>query len=207
MDPGKAPAPRSYYASVKASEQFIKWLEANNCETIYCRELTREEVTCSSSDSGCVPEFVRSYSEALRNLRGNEELARKWITNYVPLSSPELRVGFFQAKAAWFKAAVEALEKSPGSGHVIKSTISDKDGIAFFYDLCPGAYYLSTIAPIEIGGAGIVWETAKPIKVEGPPDVNKAVVVTLAFPPGKDKKNYIVGKPIAEVVNQKSPAQ
>ena len=197
VDLGKAPALRAYYTSVKASEQLIKWLEANNCETIYCRELTREEVTCQSSDPGCVSEFARAYNEALRQLRGNEELARKWITNYKPLSSSELRVGFFEAKAAWLKAAVAALERASGRGQVIKSTIGDKDGIAFFYDLCPGAYYVSTIAPIEIEGAGIFWETAKPIKVEGPPEVNKPVVVTLAFPPAKDKKNFFVGKLVA----------
>src|SRR5438045_4074902 len=83
-------ARKSYYASVKASEQLIKWLEANNCDTVYCRELTKEEVTCNTSSPTCVPEFTRAYNEALQKLKGNAELARKWVTNYAPLSSVEL---------------------------------------------------------------------------------------------------------------------
>lgn len=197
VDPGKAPSRRSYYAG-KASEQLIRWLEANNCETIYCRELIKEEVTCQSSDPTCVPEFISAYVAALRNLDGNGELARKWITNYSQLSSPELRTGFFEAKTAWLKAAVETLERSVGSGQSIKSTITDKDGIAFFYDLCPGAYYISTIAPIEIGGSRVYWESSKPITVEGPPDKNTPTLVTLGFAPANDKKkNFFVGKPVA----------
>src|SRR6266404_4012647 len=187
------PSLTDYYKSLGASPQLIEWLEENNCETVYCRELTPDEVTCDGIDSKkCVPEFTSAYRNALAKLNGNQGLARKWITNYEPLSTPKLRIGFFEAKTDWLNRAVEAIEKGLGSDSRIRSTISDKDGIAFFYDLCPGTYYVSSIAPIEIQGASIVWETVKPIKVEGPPDVNKAVVVTLAFPPGKDKKNFFV---------------
>jgi len=195
-----APSRRNYYNSVGASSRLIAWLEDNHCETIYCREPTPDEVTCDGSNSKkCVPEFASAYRNALAKLNGDEALARKWITNYEPLSSSKLRIGFFEAKTDWLKDAVAAIEKGPGHVYRIRSTITDKDGIAFFYDLCPGTYYVSSIAPIEMNGAAIVWETPKPIKVEGPPDVNKAVVVTLAFPPGKDKKNFFVGKPLAEI--------
>src|SRR6266542_4308777 len=152
-----APSLRSYYKSAVASQQLIDWLEDNHCETIYCRELTDAEVKCAGGDpQKCVPEFIAAYRNALTKLNGNQELARKWITNYEPLSSPSLRVGF--------------------------------------YDLCPGMYYISTIAPLDNAGIDVFWETSKPIKVEGPPDVNKAIVVTLAFPPGNDKKNFFVGR-------------
>ena len=195
-----APSLRSYYKSVGASEQLIDWLEDNHCETIYCREVTEAEVKCDGSDQKrCVPEFSTAYRNALIKLNGNQELARKWIANYAPLSSPNLRVGFYQARTAWLSVALQALEKKLENGSRIQTTISDKDGIAFFYDLCPGTYYISTIAPINNGGVDVFWETQKPIKVEGPPDVNKAVVVTLAFPPGKDRKNFFVGKLVADV--------
>ena len=195
-----APSLRSYYKSVGASPQLIGWLEDNNCETIYCRELTLDEVECQGIDpKKCVPEFSSAYSNALAKLKGNHEVARKWITNYEPLASPQLRVGFYEARTAWLKDALEAIEKKVGSDYRIRSTMTDKDGIAFFYDLCPGTYYIASIAPLEIQGAGIFWETVKPIKVEGPPDVNKAIVVTLAFPPGKDKKNFFVGKSVSEI--------
>jgi len=195
-----APSLRSYYKGVGASEQLIEWLDDNHCETIYCREVTEAEVKCEGADQKrCVPEFSTAYRNALIKLNGNQELARKWITNYAPLSSPSLRVGFYEARTAWLNAALQALEKKLENGSRIQTTISDKDGIAFFYDLCPGTYYISTIAPIDNAGVDIFWETTKPIKVEGPPEVNKATVVTLAFPPGKDKKNFFVGKLVADI--------
>jgi len=195
-----APSVRTYYKGVGASQQLIDWLEDNHCESIYCRELTADEVRCDSGPAQkCVPEFAAAYRNALAKLNGSQELARKWITNYEPLSSPNLRVGFYEARTAWLSVAVAALEKKSENGSRIQSTISDKDGVAFFYDLCPGMYYVSTIAPIDNGGVDVFWETQKPIKVEGPPDVNKAVVVTLAFTPGKDRKNFFVGKLVADV--------
>ena len=194
-----APSVRSYYKGVGASQQLIDWLEDNHCETIYCREVTEAEVKCEGPDQKrCVPEVSTAYRNALIKLNGNQELARKWITNYEPLSSPNLRVGFYEARTAWLNVALQALEKKLENGSRIRTTISDKDGIAFFYDLCPGTYYISSIAPIEVAGTELFWETAKPIKVEGPPDVNKAVVVSFAFPPGKDKKNFFVGKSVAD---------
>ncbi|PYS59547.1 MAG: hypothetical protein DMF74_21060 [Acidobacteria bacterium] len=195
-----APSLRSYYEGAGASQQLIAWLEDNHCETIYCRELTADEVKCAGSDPNkCVREFTTAYNNALIKLNGNQELARKWITNYAPLSSPNLRVGFYEARTTWLNVALQALERKLENGSRIQTTISDKDGIAFFYDLCPGTYYISTIAPINNAGVDVFWETAKPIKVEGPPEVNKATVVTLAFPPGKDKKNFFVGKLVADI--------
>ena len=199
---GTAPSIGSYYSSVGASSQLIGWLKENHCETIFCRELTANEVECGGIDTKkCVPEFTSAYRDALKRLDGNKELARKWVTNYPPLSSSLLSVGFYAAKTEWLKRAVKAIETGLGNTGRIRSTITDRDGVAFFHDLCPGTYYISSIAPIEVEDAAFLWETNKPIKVEGPPEVNRAIVVTLAFPPGKDKKNFFVGKPVVEVVS------
>lgn len=192
-----APSLRSYYKSAGASQEFIDWLEDNHCETIYCRELTDAEVKCTGNASQkCVREFTAAYGTALSNLNGDQELARKWITNYEPLSSPQFRTGFFKEKTDWLKSAIAAIEKGAGNNFRIRSTITDKDGIAFFYDLCPGTYYLSSIAPIEIGDTAILWESVKPIKVEGP--LNQYTKVQLAFPPGENTNSRkIFGMKIA----------
>lgn len=196
---------RSYYSSAGASSLLIEWLEENHCETVYCRQLTTEELKCEGTgQKKCVPEFVEAYRNALAKLNGNQELARKMVTNYTPLSSAKLRTGFYEAKTQWLKSAVEAIEK--GQGSKLRSTITDRDGIAFFYNLCPGTYYVSSIAPIEIEGVGLYWETAKPIRVKGPPGMNKATVITLAFPPAKDKNNFFVAKPVAEAVSEQKTA-
>ncbi len=60
-----APSLRNYYNGVGASAQLIEWFEENNCETVYCRELTEAEVTCEGVDpKKCVPEFVSAYRNA-----------------------------------------------------------------------------------------------------------------------------------------------
>jgi len=198
---GPAPSRKSYYTAVKASLQLIKWLEVNNCDTVYCRELRREEVTCKTTDADCVPEFVSAYTEATRKLKGNDDLARKWITNYAPLSAPELRIGFYTAKAKWLDAAVAAVEKAANlpSG-TIKSAVTNKRGVAYFYDLCPGLYYVSNIAPLEIQNERLIWETLA-IKI-GKPDVLETIPVILSnVPPKKKQKNYSVSRKVAESVS------
>lgn len=200
LDLKTAPALRGFYNSVGASPELIDWLEENNCSTVYCRELTPNEINCEGgAQKRCVPEFAAAYRNALMKLNGNQELARKLITNFEPLSAAKLRLGFFEARALWLQKAVSALEKKLGNNLSIRSSLTDKDGSAFFYDLCPGTYYISSIAPFDIKGTDIFWESSRPIRVDGPPEVNKAVVVTLAFPPGKDKKNFFVGRRVSEI--------
>jgi hypothetical protein len=198
---GPAPSRRSYYAGLKASPQLIKWLEANNCDTVYCRELRREEVTCKTTEADCVPEFVNAYTEALRRLKGNVDLARKWITNYAPLSASELRVGFYTAKTKWLGAAVAAEEKAANLPQgTIKTAMTNKRGVAYFYDLCPGSYYVSNIAPIEIQNERLIWETLA-IKI-GKPDVLETIPVSLTnVAPKKSKKNTFASRKVAESVS------
>lgn len=197
----RAPSRKSYYAGAKASPQLINWLEANNCDTVYCRELRREEVTCNTSDAACVPEFVQAYNEALSKLK-DQELARKWVMNYAPLSAPQLRVGFHDEKMKWLAAEVAAVEKASSlPPNTIRSAVTDRQGYVYFYDLCPGTYYLSNLAPAEVSGERILWETTA-IKVEKSDTLEK-IPVTLSTVTAK-KKNYFVGKKVTEAVSAAS---
>lgn len=203
-----APTLRAFYSAAGVSSQFISWLEQNHCETIYCRALTINEAKCEGIDPAkCVPEFTAAYRNASLALKGDANLALKMITNYAPLSNPKLRIGFYEARTEWLKNAAGKIESAVASDYRIRTTVTDKDGIGFFYDLCPGSYYVSSVAPIDVNGVEIFWETAKPIKVEGPPEMKTATRVTLAFPPGKDKKNYFVGKRLSDFPTQKSAVQ
>jgi len=200
-----APSLRTFYHDAGASAQLIAWLEENYCETIYCRQLTKAEATCEGVDRDkCVPEFTAAHRNALADLKGNAELALKMITNYAPLSAPKLRTGFYEARTEWLKNGITKLQATVGADYRIRTTVTDKDGIGFFYDVCPGSYYVSSVASIYVDGVGMVWETAKPIKVDGPPNVNTATKLTLAFPPSKDKKNFSVGRSLSEILGQKS---
>lgn len=202
-DVTSAPTLRAFFTSIGATPQLIAWLETNHCQTIYCRPLTIKEVNCEGGDQmKCVPEFNQAYRSALADLKGNAELALKMITNYAPLSDPKLRVGFYEARAEWLKNAIAKIESAVAKDYRVRTIITDKDGIGFFYDLCPGSYYISSVAPIDIDGAEIVWESTKPINVEGPPDKNDATKVTLAFA-ATNKKNTVVGKPIGDFAQPK----
>jgi len=206
VDVTTAPSLSAFYSRLGAKSQLIRWLEENHCETIYCRALTMNEVNCADADQKCVPEFTAAYRNALTDLKGNADLALKMITNYAPLSDPKLRVGFYEARAEWLKNAVSKIESAVANDYRLRSTITDKDGVGFFYDLCPGSYYVASIAPLDIDGTEMVWESTKPIKVDGPPDKNDATKVTLAFA-ASNKKNTIVGKSISELVKPKPAAQ
>jgi hypothetical protein len=200
----RAPTRRSYYASAKASPQLIKWLEDNNCDTVYCRELEQREVTCVAGDAACVPEFVRAYNEALKKLKGNGELARKWVTNYAPLSAPELRIGFYQEKSKWLAATIKEAERAAGlPAGAIRTAMTDRRGVAYFYDLCPGTYYISNVAPIEVDGEELLWETTA-ITLKAPKaneqDQLSLTPVFLANVQSKKKRaNFFVGKKVAGV--------
>jgi hypothetical protein len=199
-----APNLRSFYVSAGASTQLIAWLEENHCDSIYCRALTSDEARCEGAEAvKCVPEFQSAYRNGLSALKGNADLALRMISNYAPLSDAKLRVGFYEARAEWLKNSVGSIESAVARDYRLRTTITNKDGIGFFYDLCPGAYYISSVAPIDMDGAGIVWETLKPVRVDGPPDMNTATKVTLAFPPNKDKKNFFVGRPVSEFRGRK----
>jgi hypothetical protein len=207
VDLTSAPTLRNLYRSIGATPQLITWLEENHCESIYCRPLTMNEVNCEGGDqSKCVPEFNAAYRNALADLNGDKALALKMITNYAPLSDAKLRVSFYEARARWLETTVKQIETAVASDYHLRSTITDKDGIGFFYDLCPGSYYVSSIAPIDVDGTEIVWESAKPINVEGPPNKNDATKVTLAFA-ASNKKNTIVGKTISDFTKPKPAAQ
>lgn len=199
----RPPTRGDYYSNIKASPQLVKWLEDNNCDTVYCRELTAAEAGCKSGEAVCVPEFVSSYEEALRKLKGDAELARRWVTNYGPLAAPELRVGFYEQKMKWLDAVVKEAERAASlPAGTIRTAVTDRRGVAYFYDLCPGTYYISTLAPVEVGGERIVWETTA-INVKGPKagEVEPLAVtpVFLANVPSKKRRaNYFVGRKLAE---------
>ena len=78
--------------------------------------------------------------------------------------------------------------------------MTDRRGVAYFYDLCPGTYYISNVAPLEVDGDALIWETTA-INIKGPkagePDQLAVTPVFLANVPSKKRRaNFFVSRKI-----------
>jgi hypothetical protein len=85
-------------------------------------------------------------------------------------------------------------EAETTSGATILSVMGDRNGTAYFTDLEPGSYVVSSILPAEIGNTGVTWNcpiqvkpgdlaTEKPYLVSNKPDRNvKCVGVERPLP-------------------------
>jgi hypothetical protein len=143
-----------YYRNHGASAALIKWLEENDCESLYCREIEAKYL----SGADVVPEFQAAYEQAKRELK-NDELARRWLTNYLP---PEIRSGFYEEKKKVIQALQSMLEtefKTP-----VISVMTDRKGTAYFTNIEPGIYTISNLAPSETEKTSILWICEREIK-------------------------------------------
>ena len=143
-----------YYRSAGASEALIKWLEVNDCESIYCREIQPDDI----EGAGAVPEFLTAVSAGEKEL-GNLDLARKWLTVNLP---EKLRDGFYRNRQRDLQSSIKQAEEI--SGAKVLSVMTDRNGTAYFTDLEPGTYTLSNILPTELGGTSLTWKCEIQVK-------------------------------------------
>jgi len=148
------PSRNCYYQSQKASPALIKWLETNDCESVYCRII--EEKDLAGADA--VPEFQAAYDQAKRELK-NDELARRWLANYL---APELRSGFYNEKQKAVQALMAFAEGSTKTGVV--SVMTDRKGTAYFTNIEPGVYTISNLVASETEKTNILWICEREIK-------------------------------------------
>src|SRR5438105_7759541 len=95
-----------YYRAHGASEQLVKWLDENDCESVYCREIEAKYIDSNEA----VHEFKAAYDQALKELK-TPEVARRWLPNYLPV---ELRDGYYKTKTQTIEALVKQAETSTG---------------------------------------------------------------------------------------------
>ena len=130
-----------FYSKLGASQQLIDWLKAGDCESVYCREVEEEFV----SGPKAVPEFVTAYAAGEKEF-GQSNIGRKWLTNNLP---PPLRDGFYRDRRSALDALLKQAEMTSGSRPL--STMTDRNGTAYFTELEPGKYVLTSLLPIEVG--------------------------------------------------------
>ena len=137
-------SPDCFYCQQKASPELLAWLEKENCESIYCREITAEDIAA-------VPEFQTAYKKGLSKMKKKPDLARKWLVTYL---EPGFRTGFYDAR----KVFVKQFEKD-----IVQTAMTDnaRDPKGYFTNVPLGTsvekFVYTNLLPIEIGGKSYVW--------------------------------------------------
>lgn len=138
-----------FYCAAKASAQYIAWLNAEDCESPYCRDITKEDVAK-------VPEFKAAYDKGMgvKFFRGKANIAEDWLTVNL---DPKLRDGFYLDR----KAAIVKL--LAGEIVPLQSAMTDSVTVAALFIDVPvktskaELYTVSNLVPIEVGGKSYIW--------------------------------------------------
>lgn len=71
-----------YYKGIQASDNYICWLQAENCESPFCRVVDARYL--DANDKQSVPEFMTAYNKGLTLFKGKTDIARQWLLTNMP---------------------------------------------------------------------------------------------------------------------------
>jgi hypothetical protein len=143
-----------YYRGAGASEALVRWMKESDCESVYCREIAPEDV----DGPGAVPEFQHAMATGEKEY-GSRDLARKWLTVNLPES---IRDGFYRKRQKELQTLIKHAETT--SGGSVLSVMGDRNGTAYFTELEPGAYVISSLLPVEVGESSVIWNCGIQVK-------------------------------------------
>ena len=159
-----------YYKALKASDQYICWLQAENCESPFCRVVDAKYI--DASDKQHVPEFLAAYKKGVTLYRGKTGIAREWLLTNM---SDDLVNGYYrqqQKVLATLLGGIKPLQSAMTDTAAIRTIFID---IPFPAGSPPKAKYLFTnVLPIEIGNKSYVWSCEKDV------EAGKQVILNLA---------------------------
>jgi len=143
-----------YYRSKGASPALIKWLDENDCDSVYCREIEEKYL----SGSQAVPEFQAAYDQGLLEFK-SPELARRWLTVNLP---PDIRDGFYNQKQRAITDLISQAEAATKAK--VMSVMTDRKGTAYLTDIEAGTYTISNLVGSETQKTSILWICEKEVK-------------------------------------------
>lgn len=154
---GQALATRDcYYAKLGASAALVNWLKEGDCESVYCRSVEKDSLTGPKA----VPEFATAFAASQKEF-GSDETARAWLTTNM---TSDLRDGFYRDRQRVLEGFLKQAQTS--SGATIQAVMTDRNGTAFFTDLTPGPYVLSSLVPAEMGETLALWNCEVQVKLD-----------------------------------------
>lgn len=139
-----------YYRKLGASQALIDWLKSGDCESVYCREVEPEFVAGPKA----VPEFATAFAASQKEF-GNDKTARKWVAMNL---DENIRDGFYRNR----QNVISTLLKQ--SAVPVLSVMTDRNGTAFFTDLGPGTFVLTSVVPTELGQNAVSWNCEVQVK-------------------------------------------
>jgi hypothetical protein len=159
-----------YYKALKASDQYICWLQAENCESPFCRVVEARYIDASEKQH--VPEFLTAYKRGMTLYRGKSGIAREWLLTNMP---DDLVNGYYrqqQKVLATLLGGIKPLQSAMTDTAAVRTIFID---IPFPAGSKPKAKYLFTnVLPIEIGNKSYVWSCEKDV------EAGKSVLLNLA---------------------------
>ncbi len=148
-----------YYRGLQASDQYICWLQAENCESPYCRVVEPRYLDLNTKHA--VPEFLTAYNKGLTLFNGKTDIAREWILTNMPDS---LVSGYYISQQKVLANVLSGVTP-------FASSMTDTAGIKTFFIDIPFAatqnktrYLVSNVLPIEIGDKSYVWTCEKDVE-------------------------------------------
>ena len=149
-----------YYKGIKASDQFICWLQAENCESPFCRVVENQYIDAKSTQH--VPEFLMAFNKGMTEFRGRPNIASEWLLTNMP---DEFVNGYYrqqQKVLAVVLGGVKPFQSAMTDTAAIRTIFID---IPFAAGAPPKAKFLfSNVLPIEIGDKSYVWSCERDVE-------------------------------------------
>lgn len=159
METAEITSRNCYYNAQKASAGYICWLQAENCESPFCRIVEARYV--DPADPMNVPEFSAAYAKGLKLFGNRKELALAWV---IPNMPEDLVDGYYRQQQKVLAGVLGTTK------YVTSSMIDSSSTKTTFLDLpltggeTKTKYLVSNVLPIEIGDKSYVWTCEKDVE-------------------------------------------